>query len=209
VKVTEFALKSASAPGALALKAQASQAPSKSTSSLASALAEPRLAAAPDASGSGGSVGAASGGSSSGSVGLGAGASSVSAGSAAGSAEAGAHRYRYLVWVPLTRGFQEMEQRFQQYPDALAWNTLDQLILSEGQDPQALRQRNTKHKRLLFAVLPPPLDALPDWGARWLEVLRGRLVVVAPKAVLQRLLLFVLCGLCFLFSFLFCVCVCV
>jgi hypothetical protein len=176
VKVTEFALKSASAPGALALKAQASQAPSKSTSSLASALAEPRLAAAPDASGSGGSVGAASGGSSSGSVGLGAGASSVSAGSAAGSAEAGAHRYRYLVWVPLTRGFQEMEQRFQQYPDALAWNTLDQLILSEGQDPQALRQRNTKHKRLLFAVLPPPLDALPDWGARWLEVLRWRLL---------------------------------
>lgn len=86
------------------------------------------------------------------------------------SAEAVAHYYRYLVWGPLINGFQEMEQRFQQYPDALAWNTLDQLILSEGQDPAALRQRNTKHKRLLFAVLPPPLTMLPDWGSRWLEV---------------------------------------
>jgi len=86
------------------------------------------------------------------------------------SADAGAHSYRYLVWGPLINGFQEMEQRFQQYPDALAWNTLDQLILSEGQDPAALRQRNTKHKRLLFAVLPPSLTMLPDWGSRWLEV---------------------------------------
>jgi len=197
VKVTEFALKSASAPGALSPATTAASSNSNkhsstvTTSSLAAALSsEPKRGINSNnsyrpmvptiatynqtqldhsSSSSGGNGGGSSGALNS-SSGLGGGVSSASTTHPNNSAGAGAYFYRYLVWGPLINGFQEMEQRFQQYPDALAWNTLDQLILSEGQDPAALRQRNTKHKRLLFAVLPPPLVMLPNWGSRWLEV---------------------------------------
>ena len=86
--------------------------------------------------------------------------------------------YRYLVWVPLLNDFQEMVQSFKRYAEKVKWNVIDQLIVASTElDPlntfivDQLREKNTKYKRLLFAILPPALPAQCRPTAReWLKL---------------------------------------
>ena len=69
-------------------------------------------------------------------------------------------------------------QSFKRYAEKVKWNVIDQLIVASTElDPlntfivDQLREKNTKYKRLLFAILPPALPAQCRPTAReWLKL---------------------------------------
>mmetsp|Transcript_10294 Transcript_10294/g.23843 ORF Transcript_10294/g.23843 Transcript_10294/m.23843 type:complete len:172 (-) Transcript_10294:1845-2360(-) len=80
--------------------------------------------------------------------------------------------YSYLLWVPQLAGYQELTQTFNRFPDShYPWNTVDQLIVSplDALDPLTMRLKNTKYKRLLFAILPPPAPSALRSPSEWLD----------------------------------------
>ena len=87
--------------------------------------------------------------------------------------ESESYQYRFVVWVPLINGFQEMVQSFNRYAAPVNWNRIDRLIVANTElDPLEWREpkNNTKYKRLLFTILPPVLTPECSPTAReWLE----------------------------------------
>ncbi|KAG5178381.1 hypothetical protein JKP88DRAFT_264612 [Tribonema minus] len=64
------------------------------------------------------------------------------------------YSYRYSLWQALDGRFQTVKQMFYKYPSPeYSWNYLDELVCGYNSD----LIENTKYRRILFAIIPPPV----------------------------------------------------
>lgn len=60
--------------------------------------------------------------------------------------------YRYLLWVPLARKFQRVEQKFDKYEAEYRWNKLDNILCG---DPENSLTEDSRYRRVSFGIIPP------------------------------------------------------